>query len=176
MALISRDHGTTLLQAKKVDVMHALRHLDGHGGIELEIADDKVKKKVIVKQVDNNPLKGGVFNVTLQEVTAKDVVKMDVTVVAIHAKEDEQGTVLTQPTTHIKIQGKMSDIPTSVEVDVSGLEVGHHINAGDVQLPEGVKLISSADATLFSLQVLRAISLEPEAVVEPVEGAEPATE
>jgi large subunit ribosomal protein L25 len=150
-----------------------LRHLDGHGGIELAIDDDKTKLKVIVKQVDNFPLKGGVINLTLQEVSAKDVMKLDVSVVPINHGEDEQGTVLTQPTTHIKIQGKMSDMPSSIEVDVSGLEVGHHINAGDVELPEGVKLISSADATLFSLQVLKAVSLEPDLPAEPVEGEEP---
>jgi large subunit ribosomal protein L25 len=170
MALISRDHGTTLLQAKAADVHHALRHLDGHGGIELAIDEDKTKLKVIVKQVDNFPLKGGVINLTLQEVSAKDVMKLDVSVTPINHGEDEQGTVLTQPTTHIKIQGKMSDMPSHIEVDVSGLEVGHHINAGDVELPNGIKLVSSPDATLFSLQVLKAVSLEPDLPAEPIEG------
>lgn len=176
MALISRDHGTTLLQATKADVHHALRHLDGHGGIELEIGEEKTKRKVIVKHVDNFPLKGGIINLTLQEVTARDVVKLDVSVIATKHGEDEQGTVLTQPTSHIKLQGKMSDMPAHVEVDVSGLEVGHHINAGDVELPNGVKLVSSPDATLFSMQILKAVSLEPDLPAEPIEGegAQPA--
>jgi len=176
MALISRDHGTSLLQAKRTDVHHALRHLDGHGGIELEIEDEKGKKKVIVKNVENNPLKGGILSVTLQEVSAKDVVKLDVPVVPINHGADEQGTVLTQPTTQLKIQGQMSEMPSVIEVDVSKLEVGHHINASDVELPEGVKLISSPDATLFSMQVLKAVSLEPEVSEEPVEGEAPAEE
>ena len=64
----------------------------------------------------------------------------------------------------------MSDIPAHVEVDVSTLEVGHHINAGDLELPEGIKLLSSPDATLFGLQYLRAVSLEPEVSEEPIEG------
>ena len=176
IALISRDHGTSLLQASRTDVQHALRHLDGHGGIDLEIADEKGKKKIIVKHVDLNPLHGGLLSVTLQEVSAKDVMKLDVTVVPINHAEDEAGTVLTQPTTHIKLQGKMSDLPSHIDVDVSSLEVGHHINAGDVVLPDGVKLVSSPDATLFSMQVLRAVSLEPEVAVEPIEGEEPSTE
>jgi large subunit ribosomal protein L25 len=173
ISLISRDHGTTLLQAKRVDVQHALRHLDGHGGIQLEIDDDKTKKKVIVKNVDMNPLHGGLLCVTLQEVSARDVVKMDVGVVPINHGEDEQGTVLTQPTTHIKIQGPMADLPNHIEVDVSALEVGHHINASDVELPKGVKLVSSPDATLFSMQILRAVSLEPDVPAEPIEGEAP---
>lgn len=176
LALISRDHGTALLQAKRTDVQFALRHLDGHGRIELQIDDDKTKKKVIVKQVDNNPLHGGILSVTLQEVGERDVMKLDVSVIAVGHGEDEQGTVLTQPTTHVKLQGRMSDLPAHIEVDVSNLEVGHHINAGDIELPEGVKLISSPDATLFSMQVLKAVSLEPEVAEEPVEGEEQAAE
>jgi large subunit ribosomal protein L25 len=176
MALISRDHGTTLLQASRTDVQRALRHLDGHGGIDLEIEDEKGKKKVIVKHVENNPLHGGILTVTLQEVSAKDVVKLDVSVIAVNQRADEQGTVLTQPTTQVRLQGKMSDIPSNIEVDVSHLEVGHHVNAGDIALPDGVKLLSSPDATLFSMQVLKAVSLEPELAEEPVEGEAPAEE
>ena len=176
MALISKDQGTTLLQASKADVHQALRHLDGHGGIELAIDESKTNKKVIVKHVDNDPFKGGIINITLQEVSARDVVKMDIAVLPINHGEDEQGTVLTQPTTHMKVQGKMADLPSAIEVDVSKLEVGHHINAGDVELPKGVKLLSSSDATLFSLQVLKAVSLEPEVLEEPIEGEASAAE
>lgn len=176
MALVSKDQGTTLLQATRADVLQALRHLDGHGGIELEIAEEKGKKKVIVKHVDNDPLKGGIINLTLQEVSARDVVKLDVSVIPINHGEDEQGTVLTQPTTQVKLQGRMSDMPAHLEVDVSGMEVGTHINASDLVLPEGVKLISSPDATIFSMQVLKAVSLEPETTTEPIPGEEPAEE
>lgn len=172
MALISRDHGTTLLQAQRTEVNRALHHLDGHGRIDLAVDDDKKTRKVIVKQVDHNPLQGGILNVTLQEVSDKDVVKLDVAVIPIGHSEDSegQGAVLTQPTTHVKVQGKMGDLPAHLEVDVSGLHIGEHINAGDIKLPDGVKLISSADATLFSLQILRAVSLEPEVPTEPIEG------
>ncbi|MCC7229942.1 MAG: hypothetical protein IT203_06075 [Fimbriimonadaceae bacterium] len=169
MSLISHTQGVLLLQATRQDVQHALRHLDGHGRIDLEIAEEKGKKKVIVKHVDNNPLRGGILNVTLQEVSDKDVVKLDVPVVAANHGADSEGTVLTQPTSHVKLQGAMGALPAHLDVDVSHLEVGHHINAGDVSLPDGVKLISSPDATLFSLQVLRAVSLEPEIPVEPVD-------
>lgn len=172
MALISRDHGTSLLQAKRADVQHALRHLDGHGRIDLEIADEKAKKKVMVKHVENNPLHGGILTVTLQEVTLKDVVKLDVPVLAINHGEDDKGTVLNQPTSHIKLQGAMGSMPTHIDVDIANLEVGHHINAGDIDLPSGVKLISSPDATLFTMQVLKAVSLEPETADEPIEGEE----
>mgnify|MGYP001128863975 CR=1 FL=1 len=168
MALVTRDHSTTLLQAKSSEVQKALKSLDGHGRIGVSIEGEKGAMKVIVKQVDNSPLFGGILNVTLQEVSDKDVVKLDVPVVAIgHSEEAEgKGVVLTQPTTHIKLQGKMADLPAHIEVDVSKINVGEHINAGDIELPDGIKLVSSADATLFGIQVLRAVSLQPEGVEE----------
>ncbi len=166
MALISRDHGASLLQANRQDVQGALRSLDGHGRIDLEIGEQKTKKRVIVKQVDNDPLHGGILNVVLQEVSNKDVVKIDVPVLSIDNSEDERGVMLTQPTTHLKLQGPMGNLPAHIEVDVTKLEAGSHINAGDIELPEDVKLISSPDATVFSRQVVKAVSLEPETAEE----------
>jgi len=175
MALNSHGQGTILLQAERTEVQRALRHLDGHGRIDLVVDGEGKPKKVIVKQVDNDPLHGGILNVALQEVSDKDVVKLDVPVISVGHSADAEGlgAVLNQPTTHIKLQGRMADLPAHVEVDVSGLEVGHHINAGDIKLPDGVKLMSSPDATLFGVQVLRAVSLEPELPVEPIEGEAP---
>jgi large subunit ribosomal protein L25 len=144
--------------------------------LDLEISGEKKARKVIVKQIDKDFVHQQILCVTLVEVSADDIVKIDVPIVAVNVPEDFEGhgLSLTHPTSRIQLRGKMSAMPERIEVDLSTLEVGHHINAGDVQLPEGVELLSSADATLFSLQHLKAASLESDAVEAEVveEGAE----
>lgn len=180
MVLVQRDNTNSLIQATEVELRKAMAAADGLGRLDLEIAGEKKPRKVLVKHIDKNFVHQQILCVTLVEVGADDVVKIDLPVVGINAPEDFEGhgLSLTHPTDHVKVRGKMSSLPERVEVDLANLEVGHHINAGDVQLPEGVELISSADATLFSLQVLKAASLEPEAVAEPEaeEGAEESAE
>lgn len=176
MALVGRDHSTTLIQASELDLRRAMAAADGLGRMDLAIEGEKKPRKVMVKHVDKDFVHQQILCVTLVEVSADDVVRLDLPIVATHLREDFEGSGLSlmHPTDHIKVRGKMSSMPERIEVDLSHLEVGHHINAGDLQLPEGLELISSPDATVFSLQVLRVASLEPEAVEEqPVEGVEP---
>ncbi|HVT10753.1 MAG TPA: 50S ribosomal protein L25 [Fimbriimonadaceae bacterium] len=169
MVLVERNNSNSLIQATEVDLRKAMAAADGLGRLDLEIAGEKKPRKVMVKHIDKNFLRQEILCVTLVEVSADDVVKIDLPIVGINAPEDFEGhgLSLTHPTDHVKVRGKMSALPERIEVDLSHLEVGHHISAGDVTLPDGVELISSPDATLFSLQVLRAASLEPEVTAEP---------
>jgi len=172
MALVQRDHSTKLIQASESDLRKAMAHADGLGRLDIEIAGEKKPRKVMVKYIEKNFIRQEILCVTLVEVSADDIVKLDIPVHATNVPENFEGAGLSlmHPTDHIKVRGKMSAMPERIDVDLSHLEVGHHINASDVQLPEGIELLSSPDATLFSLQVLKAASLEPEVAAEPGEG------
>jgi large subunit ribosomal protein L25 len=172
MALVERNHTTTLIQATEIDLRKAMASADGLGRLDLEIAGEKKPRKVMIKQIDKDFIHHQVLTVTLVEVSEDDQVRIELAIVPINVPENFEGAglSLTHPTDHITVRGKLSAMPDRIEVDLSHLEVGHHINAGDVQLPEGVELVSSADATLFSLQHLKAVSLEPE-LAEPSEAA-----
>ena len=52
----------------------------------------------------------------------------------------------------------MLDIPESITVSVEGAEAGTLIHAGDLELPEGVELVTDAEETIIN--VSEAISEE----------------
>lgn len=173
MALVGRDRTTMLIQAPEIDLRKAMAGADGLGRLDVEVAGEKKARKVMLKFIDKDFVKQQILCATLVEVSADDVVKIDVTVYATNVPEDFEGHGLsfTQPTNQVKVRGKMSVLPERIDVDVSHLEVGHHISAGDLHLPEGVELLSSPDSTIFSLAHLKAASLEPETGVEGEEAA-----
>lgn len=47
-------------------------------------------------------------------------------------------------------------LPAGIDVDITALQVGDKLTAADVQLPEGVSLISSEDSLLASVVLTRA--------------------
>jgi len=157
MALVERSHETLPIQASVVDLRRALSHLDSHGRLEFKVGDEKGSRFAIVKQLEQDPLAHHTIHLTLQEVADDDMVKVDVPVVATgHSSETEAtGVNLQVVTDHIKVKGKMVDIPEKFEVDVSNLKVGEHIAASDIELAEGLELLSAADATLFAVTVMR---------------------
>lgn len=172
MALVDRSHETMLIQAPVDSLREAMAHVDGHGRLEFQIEGEKKTRNAIVKHIEQDPLRHELIHVTLQEVSDGDTVKMDVPVVPTGHPEDldSKGVTLQAVTDHLKLRGQFSSLPESIEVDISQLSVGHHISAGEVELPEGVELMTAADATLFTMTVNRA-NLEPETSEETEETA-----
>lgn len=174
IALVERSHVTLPLQGQMAELRQALAQLDSHGRMELSIQGEKKSRRAIVKQIDQDPLSHGLIHLTLQEVADDDMVKVDVPVLPIgHSVDTEAaGITLTTITDHVKVKGRVKDIPESIEVDISSLHAGEHIAAADVTLPEGIELVSPPDATLFAISIIRAVALEPATQEEPEEGTE----
>lgn len=176
LALTRRDHTTVALQAPVDALRQAIKGADGHGRFEVKLGGEGTIK-VVLKQQSFDWLHHKPLSATLQEVGEDDVLKLDVPVMAIGTPPSVgEGTgMLTQPTDHVKLRGKVADMPEQLEVDVSHLEIGQSVRAGEISLPPKVDLISSADATLFTVQVVKEITeadLTPDtgAPEEPEEG------
>jgi len=174
MALVEPGQETRLMQAPAVDVRRAISHTTGAGMMELQVKGETKKRTVIVKQLDQDVLHRVLLNVTVMQITRDQVLIQDIPVHAVGSPQaviDHVG-VLVSPTSHVKVKGRAMDLPGMVEIDVSSMEIGDSITVEVVTLPEGVEIVSSHDATLFSLQHLRQEVIE-EAAEEGEEAAEP---
>lgn len=179
MALMRRDHSTSLIQGTEEDFRRALKAADGLGRVDVEI-DGKKALKALVRQIEKDFRSPHITHAVLQEVSEHDTVTIDVAVLALGtpvAVTEGHGTMLS-PTGHLKVKGMMSAIPDHFEVDVSGLNVGDNVSAHSIELPEGVSLVSSPDQMLFVVTHIKEVSLTPEtATAEEAAGEEaPAAE
>lgn len=176
IGLMERGKPTRLVQATFAAVKNALTHTTGARMLELEVEGEAKKWTVMVRQIDHEPITGRILTVTLVEVSKTEAMVADVPVTHTGTPQAvlDGISILNHPTPHLKLKGKAMDLPASIDVDVSGMQVGDHINAGDVVLPKGVELMSSPDATLFSVQVTR--SHVDEAAPEAAEAAPAAAE
>lgn len=84
------------------------------------------------------------------------------------------GAIMMHPSTELELDVLVSNIPDHIDVDVSEMEVGDIIHAGEVKLPlESMKLLSDPDAIVAQI-VMKAIQEEEgEAGEVGAEGAEP---
>ena len=168
MALVQKGGKTLLIQAPVNDLKRALSQAHGAGMIEVSLDSGPEPLNVVVKSIDRDILSRALTHVTVQQVSQDDKIKVDIPIIAIGtpAAIKDLGAVLMHPTDHIKVRGKVSDIPDNVEVDISNLGIHESINAGQLQLPEGVELISSPDSQLFSVTFAKEIVLEAPPAVE----------
>ncbi len=84
----------------------------------------------------------------------------------------EEGGIVQTINSSITISALPTNIPTSLDLDISELNVGDNLAAGDVSLPEGVELADSEDdSILITITVPRA-AIEEEEDIEGLEGEE----
>lgn len=71
-------------------------------------------------------------------------------------KGTKKAGVLQTQETELIVEGLPDTLPASIEVDISGMDVGDKLSASDLKLPKGVTLVSSEDMLVASVTVLRA--------------------
>lgn len=95
------------------------------------------------------------------------------------AAGSKAGGVFQTQETQLEVEGLPADLPTSIEVDVSGLEIGDRLTAGDIKLEKGLTLVTSGDSIIASVMPPQAAEEEPTASADeaaPAAPEEPAKE
>lgn len=166
--------------------LRAVLHTDaGHNAV-VDLAVDGGTHLAIVKHLQRHPVRNDVVHVDFLAVNRDEVVTVEVPVVLegesveVH---NAQGTIEQQLFT-LTIQAKPGDIPNSIVIDVSGMNIGDSVRVGDLQLPLGASTELDPDETVVVAQLTRASlgdedeTTEAEAAGETAdaEGDEPAGE
>jgi len=151
-----------MLALKTPNVLIRLEGLPGRAGLALP------------KAVQRNAIKGDIEHVDLIEVRRGEKVTVEIPVRV--TGEIFPGGLLDQQLVQIAVEAEATHIPTGVDVDVEGMEVGTSVHARDLALPDGTTLQIDPDALV--LHVIAAPTQEQieaelgEGVPEAAEGAE----
>jgi large subunit ribosomal protein L25 len=150
------------------ELVEGLRH--GHRLMDVQIG--RKKQKTIIKDVQYDHLGKNVIHVDLMRVDVTETVRVPVPIeLKGTAKGTQEGGIIEEHTDHLEIECKVTDIPETIIVSVKEIDVGDNIHAGDVQLPEGVKLISDPQTLLITCSLVAAAKsteeLEEEVPVAP---------
>jgi large subunit ribosomal protein L25 len=128
----------------------------------------------ILKEYQQDKVRGNVTHVDFQEVRLDRAIAASVVVTYVGEEDSpgiREGGVLSHVTREINVEALPMEIPEHVELDVSHMEIGDSLRAGEVNLPEGVTLLDDPDETVLATVTLPTREEEPEEVPEE-EGAE----
>jgi large subunit ribosomal protein L25 len=128
----------------------------------------------MVRDAQINPLSRRLVHVDFLRVDVNEEVQVTVPLVLTgKAVGVTNGGNLHQSLYRVPIAAKPAAIPTKLEVDVSGLDVGYALHVSDLKLGEGVRVLLDARDGIASVVAPKAEKVE-EAAAAPVEGAVPA--
>src|SRR5215204_5975767 len=141
---------------------------EGHTLLDLEL--DGSKAPVVIKEQQNHPVRGDVLHVDCLEVRLDEEIQAEVAVElegADQAPGVREGGVLEHVTREITVEALPTEIPESIAVDVSEMDINDTINLDSVSIPSGVKLMAEEpdEITIATLSPPR-VEEEPEPEVE----------
>ncbi|MCI5064773.1 50S ribosomal protein L25 [bacterium] len=131
-------------------------------------------RKVLVKEIQRDGLKGNVLHVDflLLEEKRPSLVTVPVVVTGEAPGVKNQGGVLTTACRQITLLAPPESIPEEIVVSVDALGLGDRIRTKDLELPEGVRLKSSPEETVANVIAGRAAKLGEGEAGSEAEGAE----
>lgn len=129
----------------------------------VELSHDGNKQKVIAKDVQFHPVKDTPLHVDFYRVTAKSIIEVEVGVNFIGedvAPGMKEGGALNVVRYAIEVKCPAGDIPDTIDVDISAMEIGDSIHISEVKLPKGVTpAITDRDFTIATIIASRSSKL-----------------
>lgn len=120
--------------------------------IALTVAGEKTHM-VFVKTFQEDLLRNCVHHIDFFEVTAGHAVKTHVRIELVGNPEGTKtGGVLDQVTHEVEIECLPKDLPEVLTADVSALLINESIRVEDLQVPEGVKILTSGDTAVATVK------------------------
>ena len=151
------------------------RVLTGQGGLhailDVVVEGKKTTHASILKDYQQDPLRGHISHIDLQEVPLDQPIQASVTVQLVGEPAGvKEGGVLSQVQREINVEALPMEIPEHIDLDVSGMAIGDTLRLADLGAMDGVTYIDNPEETVLATVTLPTRVEEPEEV--PEEGEE----
>lgn len=115
------------------------------------------ERHAILRDMQRDPVSRMVIHLDFQriEMTQKVHVTAHIELQGTPVGVKTEGGLMEFITREIKIECLPGDIPNHIEVDISGLHVGQHIEAGALELPSGVVLFDDPARVIVTIGLMR---------------------
>ncbi|MCW2985210.1 MAG: ribosomal protein [Conexibacter sp.] len=141
-----------------------LRHALAAKGAVLELRiDGGAGTPAVLKDSQRHPVRGEIMHIDLLRVDLKVAIQATVPVVLINHERAPgivEGGILEHVTRELTIEALPNDIPESIQVDVSRMEMNATIQLSEIDAPAGITLLDDPDATVLASITPPSVSTE----------------
>jgi len=179
--LYGAGHEPCPIRLEKKSAENIIRKLESHSVMaDLLLKKGKGKPETIrtlVKDIQIDAIRGDVLHMDFYRIRMDQQVRMGIAIRLVGlAPGVEQGGILEQEIRELQVQALPDKVPSSIEVDVSGLAIGSAVTVKDIVLPEGVSAVEEAGKIVVTVLAPRVEKVEEVAAEEAVATEETITE
>jgi large subunit ribosomal protein L25 len=168
-----REMETMPLTVPRKDLVNVLRKgLHDNAIFKLKLKGTDQQRHVMIRDLTVDKITRAILHVDFVRILMdrKLRVKSGVEVAGVASGVKNQGGLLNIVTHELEVECLPADIPTSITVDVTAMNLHDSFRVSDLKLPDGVKVLESADRVIVHIGMPKAEETVA-AVAEAVPGA-----
>lgn len=140
----------TSIHVDENDFMQLMREVGKNAIVNLMWGE--ANSKVIVGEVQKDPIKNEIVHIDFQEVDMAKKLKVEVPIDLVGEAEGvKEGGLLQRQHRTIEVRCLPDSIPESIPVEIHSLKIGDSVMVGDLQLPQGVESQLESDTVIVSV-------------------------
>ncbi|MGP8252250.1 MAG: 50S ribosomal protein L25 [Terracidiphilus sp.] len=159
-------HNPVAVEVDPKQITRILYSESGHNTIfDVEVAGSPAAKAMIVDW-QREPIKDKLIHIDMKRIALDKVLRVSVRVklLGVPVGVKTEGGILDQVLREVEIECLPTDIPSHIDVDVSGLALHQVLRVNGLPQSDKIKYLNPADATIAHVVTIR------EEVVAPAEG------
>ncbi len=158
--LYGRGLDSTPLTVDRRDLYAALHTEAGTNAlINLEVGADKYL--TVARELQRHPVRGDIIHLDFIRIVLDEKITAEVGIDYMGEPEGaKEGGILETIRTSVTISALPTDIPASIHLDISALEVGDTLSAADLPVIEGVEYLEDSEAPLVNVIIPRILEVE----------------
>ena len=145
-----------------------------HTILDVVVAGQQATHPSILKDYQQDPMRGKLVHIDLQEVRLDQPIQATVVVELVGGEEApgiKEGGVLSQVSREVTVEALPMEVPEHLELDVSGMAIGDTLRLADLVAQDGIKYLDDPETVLATVTLPTRVE-EPEVEVEEGEEVE----
>lgn len=166
------------IEINETELADALHHAASEQvliNLELEEASGTATHLALVQEVQHSPLSDVILHIDLHEVSQTENITAHVPVLE-HGEPvgvKQGGGRLEVVLRELEVECLPKDLPETIVLDVTSLNIGDFIHVKDVAAPEGVTILNDPELTVCSIAAPRVADEDEETAAAPAADAQP---
>ncbi|HEX4952350.1 MAG TPA: 50S ribosomal protein L25 [Thermoanaerobaculia bacterium] len=142
------------IELERKKLIDILRHGAGENSLFLlQMADTGQQRHAMIRDIQIDPVTQRVLHVDFQRVlmTERVQVKVHIELTGLALGVKNEGGIVDFVCREVEVECLPANIPNHLTLDVTPLHVGQHVEARELDLPMGVKLVTEPERVIVSL-------------------------
>lgn len=138
--------GNMLFEVGELELNKEISKLGEHGTIELQVNNKNIK--ALIREIQKEPVTKKIIHIDLQEIDKNKRIETEVPLLFSGSLSSSKDGIVQKEKSSVRVEGRYSDIPKFITVDVSKMDMNDVLRVGDLEISKEISFAEDLDTVV----------------------------